>query len=68
MCDGSITLHEIQSCISKLKDNKSPGNDGLTGEFFKVFQEDISEFLLEVFKEAIDLGRMPATMCQGSFL
>lgn len=63
MRDGNIILHEINLCIFKLKDNKSPGNDGLTREFNEVFQEDILEFLLEVFKEAVDLGRMP--MSQG---
>lgn len=48
MCDGNITLDEINLCSSKLKDYKSPANNGLTCIIYKVFQEDISQFLLEV--------------------
>lgn len=43
--------HEINLC--HLKGNKSSDDDGLTGEFYKVFQEDISELLLHVSKEAL---------------
>lgn len=65
ICDQDISLQEIKKNFSKLKNNKSPGNDGLTGEFYKVFQEYISEFLLFVFKEAIEVGKLPPSMCQG---
>ena len=65
ICDQALSLYEIKKNISKLKDNKAPGNDGLTGEFYKVFQDHISEFLLHVFREAIDVGKLPPTMCQG---
>lgn len=43
-CDQDISVDELKKNISKLKDNKSPGNDGLTGEFYKVFQDYISEY------------------------
>lgn len=65
ICDQDISLEELKKNINKLKDNKSPGNDGLTGEFYKAFQDYISEFLLLVFKEAIETCRLPPTMCQG---
>lgn len=32
--DEKITAAEIKICKSKLKGNKSPGNDGLTSEFY----------------------------------
>lgn len=35
LCDQNISLDEVKKNISRLKNNKSPGNDGLTGEFFK---------------------------------
>lgn len=65
VCDQDIVLEEIKKSINKLKDNKSPGNDGLTGEFYKVFQDYITEFLLMVFKEAIENCKLPPSMCQG---
>ncbi len=48
-----------------LKDNKSPGNDGFVSEFFKEFQEQLSEFMLCVFNEAIECGELPPSLCQG---
>lgn len=65
MCDQNITLEEIKSNIVKLKDNKSSGNDGLTSEFYKVFQDNLAEFILIVFKEAIEVGKLPPTLSQG---
>ena len=49
---------------SKLKDNKSPGNIGLPSEFYKIFKEEISEFLFNIYKEALSMGRLPPSMSQ----
>ena len=65
MCDRAITIEEINTGIHNLKINKSPGNDGLTSEFYKHFKDGLSEFLLCMFKEAIENGKLPPTMCQG---
>jgi len=51
-CDKELNIEEIINCINSLKENKSPGNDGLTGEFYKHFCKDLAPFLLAVFKEA----------------
>ena len=64
-CDEKITVAEIKICISKVKNNKSPGNDGLTSEFYKEFKDDIADFLLCVFEEALEAGKLPPTMSQG---
>lgn len=37
MCDLRVILTEVKKkkkCIDSLKDNKSPGSDGLTCEFY----------------------------------
>ena len=67
MCDQDITQEEINLCISKLKDNESPGNDGLTPESYKIFKEEISEFLFSVYKEALSPGRLPPSMTPRRF-
>lgn len=36
-CDSPITLEEIVDAINMFKMLKSPGNDGLTLEFYKLF-------------------------------
>jgi len=36
-CEGSITQRECYECLKKMSNNKTPGNDGLTKEFYLVF-------------------------------
>ncbi len=55
-CSQNLSLNEIEFCIKALKNNKSPGNDGLTSELYKVFINDVSRFLLAVYKEAVNKG------------
>lgn len=37
LCDAPITVTDSEDAIKKRKLNKSPGNDGLTSELFKLF-------------------------------
>lgn len=64
-CDRVISLNEVTDAIKCLKLNKSPGTDGLTAELYKQFSDSLAPFLLEVFKESIDRGALPPTLCQG---
>ncbi|CAJ1069845.1 unnamed protein product [Xyrichtys novacula] len=64
-CDQKITITEVQKCIDSLKDNKAPGNDGITGEFYKYFKQAIAPFLTELFEEALDKEELPHTLRQG---
>lgn len=65
ICDASITLKEIEEAINTLKANKSPGTDGLSSEFYKLFSCSIAPFLLKVYEESIEKTLLPATLCQG---
>ncbi len=38
MCEGEITELEIGTAIDQLKNGKSPGIDGLSADFYKVFK------------------------------
>ena len=58
-CDEPIHVEEIKWGIKNLKMNKSPGNDGLTAEFYQAFSEEISEFLLAVYNEALSKEELP---------
>lgn len=47
-CDNDISLQEINEAISSLSINKSPGSDGLTGEFYRAFRDALAPILLEL--------------------
>ena len=38
--EGEITAYEISNVIRNMKNNKSPGSDGFTVDFFKFFFKD----------------------------
>ena len=52
--DNPITLQEMDDVITKLSNNKSPGWDGLSAEFYKHFWEDIKQSLFQSFLESIN--------------
>ena len=50
LCDASLKKEEIAKALKQLKNDKSPGSDGLTTNFYKFFWTDISLFLFDNFK------------------
>lgn len=70
LLERSITNHELYEAIKTMKNNKVPGIDGLTKEFYITFWDLIGDHLLEVFEEMCETGRMPKSMRTGviSFL
>ena len=55
--DCELILSEKNLLVLKsMPNNKSPGNDGLTNEFYGVFWEDLKTPLISRFKSAFDKG------------
>ena len=65
ICEKDITTDEIRKAILNFENNKSPGNDGLTEEFYKTFSEIFVNDLQELYREISEVGRMPDSMRQA---
>ena len=53
------TADEIGADIKKLTTHKSPRTDGFTGEFYKVFKEELTPILHRLFKKIQNDGGLP---------
>ena len=45
--------------------NKTPGSDGLSAEFYKVFWNDIADFFLKSINQAYHAGQLSVTQRRG---
>ncbi|KAK3105615.1 hypothetical protein FSP39_001875 [Pinctada imbricata] len=63
--EDDITLAEAGKVLKKMKNNKSPGPDGFTTEFFKFFWTDLRVFLLRSWKFAFIKKELSITQRQG---
>ena len=48
-----------------MKNMRSPGSDGFTTEFFKVFWKDLGHFVVRSINYAYDVGELSVTQKQG---
>ena len=52
-CEGLMTENELLKSIKSFKNNKTPGTDGLTAEFYNFFWQDIKHSLLTSINYAL---------------
>ena len=53
-CDRTIEIADIAKALKELPNNKSPGTDGLTSEFYKFLGVDIKQILYESLRYAYE--------------
>ena len=63
--EGDITYDEALSILKNMKNNKSPGSDGFTVEFFKFFWSDIGHFIVKALNNSFQLGELALTLKEG---
>ncbi|XP_060082146.1 uncharacterized protein LOC132561434 [Ylistrum balloti] len=51
MCEGPIGKEEILAAIKHMKNNKSPGSDGLTKEFYLTFFDLLGDHLVTLYND-----------------
>lgn len=63
---ADISTSEIITAIKSMQNNKSPGPDAYTVEFYKKFSHQLAPILQAMYKEALSSGSLPMTLRQAS--
>ena len=64
-CEGNLTEQEIYKSLTSFKNNKSPGNDGLTKEFYCCFWNDIKYSFMKPLCESKKLKQLCVSQRQA---
>ena len=63
--EGKLTIEECEEALKNMKNNKSPGSDGLPVEFYKTFWNDIKSILIGALNYAYEVGELSPTQKRG---
>ena len=63
--EGPLTYKELTQALKRTKNNKSPGIDGFTIEFFKFFWINLGHLVLRSINEGYELGEMSVSQRRG---
>ena len=58
LCEGYLSLEEVQIALSGMARGKSPGSDGLPAEFYITFWDVLGAVLIEVVNASLDAGSL----------
>ena len=64
-CESMLSEKDLVLVIKGMPNNKWPGNDGLTKEFYEVFWEDLKISLISSFESAFDKGELSNSQKHG---
>ena len=54
ICETKLCLEECYESLLKLSNNKTPGCDGISVEFYKVFWDKIKQFIIESYNYSFE--------------
>ena len=60
-CEGEITEEELLCALKRLKNGSSPGSDGITVEFLKMFWQHLKKLLTLSINHSFNLGTLSST-------
>ena len=64
-CEGELTEGELRKAVTSMENDKSPGIDGLTTNFYKHFWPLFGNKLTQVYNYAFRLGQLSVTQRRG---
>ena len=65
ICEGKLTLSECWLALSSIKNGKSPGNDGLTKEFYVCFFEEVGWLICKALNFSFNNGEFSSSQEQA---
>jgi len=64
-CEGLLSLYECELALKEMCNNKSPGSDGLTVEFYKLFWKDVKTYFTDSLNYSFQTGNFTTLQRQG---
>ena len=65
LCDRPICIDEVSNSLKSLSNNKTPGSDGLTTNFYKFFWTDIKHYVFDSFRYAFETKSLSIEQKRG---
>ena len=65
LCEGQLTPVEVFDALSSMQSNKTPGNDGLSKEFYLAFFDILCPNLLKCLNYAFEVGELSTSQRQA---
>ena len=65
-CDGLLTKKECWETLSEMKNDKSPGNDGLAKELYMSFSNETRNQLIAALNESFTVGQLSSSQRQAT--
>ena len=64
-CELTVNNQEIKDAIKHMKNDKTPGIDGIPIDFYKFFWVDLGHFLIRSIQGAFEVGELSITQKRG---
>ena len=64
-CEGLLSAAECLQSLKTMESGKSPGTDGLPAEFYKIFWNDVSTFLIDALNMSFSKGYLSISQRRG---
>ena len=65
LCENDLAEDELLISLKSMQNNKTPGNDGLTKEFYETFWNEIKHIFLKSLKQAKEKGQSSISQRQA---
>ena len=60
-CEGKISIEEAAHALKNMNNGSSPGPDGLSTEFYKIFWKELKDIVVKSYNESFKTGSLSFT-------